>query len=115
MSTRDHRSIHLHMNPLFDALKKEMTEDTVNWFGQEVSDNVIIMILGLVGEAGEVADCYKKYLRGTKSRDTMLKEIREEMFDVLYYWTHIAELLDVNVFKEYEAKRSKNEERFGGR
>lgn len=52
-------------------------------------------VLGLAGEAGEVADTYKKFLRGdtTASRDKLLSE----MGDVLWYLAALASDLGVDL------------------
>jgi NTP pyrophosphatase (non-canonical NTP hydrolase) len=89
-----------------------MRADTIRWFGEEVHDNPGIQILGLVGESGEVADCYKKYLRGSKDLAATKVHMAEELIDVFYYWVHLVELVGVDVFKEYIRKRDKNEGRF---
>lgn len=47
-----------------------------------------VLTLGLTGEAGEVADLVKKYLRHGKSLPTAI--IRDELGDVLWYVTMLA-------------------------
>ena len=52
------------------------------WDGTE---RPIRSILGTVGESGEVAECYKKYLRGDYGHETFKARIKGELGDVLYY------------------------------
>ena len=50
----------------------------------EGQDRLVENILGLVGEAGEVAEKIKKYIRdGNKDLDA----IQKELGDVIFYWT----------------------------
>lgn len=47
-------------------------------------------ILGLVGEAGEVANKYKKHLRGDVGWPRTANDIIDELGDVLWYLSQIA-------------------------
>lgn len=51
--------------------------------------------LGIVGEAGEVADLLKKVLYHGKPLDVF--HLREELGDVLWYLTSLAELHNLNL------------------
>lgn len=62
-------------------------------------------ILGLVGEAGEVADCYKKDLFHTP-KDYREKKLLE-MGDVMFYWLKLAELEGFRVDEILDANRAK--------
>ena len=69
--------------------------DTANYpeAGTGLDDAVTYTILGLVGEAGEVADKYKKNLRGDYDNDpdfTVQKVIAAELGDVLWYAARLA-------------------------
>jgi NTP pyrophosphatase (non-canonical NTP hydrolase) len=68
-------------------------------------DNELHMVLGMVTEAGELADAYKKALAYGKLLDDV--NIREELGDILWYiqgmcningWT-IDQIIDINVQK----------------
>lgn len=50
-------------------------------------------VLGLSGEAGELAGTWKKYLRGDISLDTAIDKMYSEVGDVLWYVAMVAEEL----------------------
>ena len=68
------------------------------WFGEDNPDNLAIAALGLVGEAGEVAEKVKKHLRGDAAHNPMEHpdilirnaEIGKELGDVAFYLTWLA-------------------------
>lgn len=63
--------------------------------GKDADTQLAIAALGLVGEAGEVTEHIKKYLRGTHKLN--VEEIELELGDVLYYIHKIANHLGLNV------------------
>ena len=65
----------------------------------EVGSNAIYPTLGLVGEAGEVADKVKKILRDKKGLfDKESKDaIKFELGDVLWYLSQICTALDIDL------------------
>lgn len=72
-------------------------------------------ILGMTGEAGEVANKYKKVLRGDKKLTPELKyEIAKEIGDVQWYIAALSSLLgyslleicDMNLDKLYERREN---------
>lgn len=69
--------------------------------------------LGLIGEAGEVANLVKKVKRGDASWMEMTPRLGDEMADVLIYLCDLAEVLGVDLAAEWAKKRAFNEERFG--
>jgi len=52
------------------------------WTGE---DKLLRTILGICGEAGEVAEAMKKYLRGDYSKEVLTEMLKKELGDVLYY------------------------------
>lgn len=52
-------------------------------------------ILGLIGEAGEIANKYKKVLRD--KNETILKDLPSELGDVLWYIANICSDLGINL------------------
>lgn len=85
------------------------------WMGQQDPHNLAIATLGLVGEAGEVAEKIKKQLRGDPAHNPMEhpdiiarnREVGKELGDIAFYLTWVAnyhgftlgEILDMNVEK----------------
>lgn len=58
------------------------------WEGRTDDKSLAIMTLGLCGEAGEVSEPIKKYIRGSGPVD--IDALRLELGDVLHYWSAIA-------------------------
>lgn len=55
-------------------------------------DRLVYVVLGLNGEAGEVAEHVKKYLRrGREDQERMLSNLKNELGDVLWYWVRCCE------------------------
>ena len=64
-----------------------------------VGDNFVYPTLGLVGEAGEVADKLKKTIRDDDGviTDEKKKEVEKELGDVLWYIAQVASELDLSL------------------
>lgn len=61
-------------------------------------DNPLVYsTLGLTGEAGELANKVKKILRNDANRDELVAGIKEEMGDVLWYLSSMADDLGVTL------------------
>jgi NTP pyrophosphatase (non-canonical NTP hydrolase) len=111
----------MHQTGIAFSRGKEMAKSTyekfveANWMGDEDKYNLGIATLGLVGEAGEVAEKVKKHLRGDPAHNPMEypeavarnTEIAKELGDVLFYLTWIAnyhgfslrQITDLNIEK----------------
>jgi len=67
---------------LLDDYQKEATKTAV----YDENNPIAYCLLGLTGEAGEVANKYKKVLRGDKELSNELrKEMAKELGDVMWY------------------------------
>lgn len=55
------------------------------------------MILGIAGEAGEVAGKMKKYIRGDKDYEKLREELKAEIGDVLWYAAGAAQQLNLSL------------------
>lgn len=90
--------------PTWNAWKKCETHD----------DHHTNAVLGLVGEAGEVADIYKK-MWFHKDKPGYLNELLLEMGDVMYYWNKIRKLNGWDVETILDANKTKLFERYNAR
>lgn len=69
--------------------------------------DIVNRVLGLCGEAGEVAELFKKDIRVCKRQPLDLDKLKSELGDVLFYLTSIADtygltlenLMDSNITK----------------
>ncbi len=61
----------------------------------EISPKLVDQVFGLTGEAGEVAEKFKKIIRDKKGiiNDTDKQEIMKELGDVLWYVTTVSHLI----------------------
>ena len=58
---------------------------------------IIYATMGLVGEAGELANKVKKIMRGDTNHDELLIGIKAEMGDILWYLSALADDLGVEL------------------
>lgn len=71
------------------------------------------LVMGLVGEAGEVANEVKKYMRsGYEDRDDFVKKMRGELADVRIYLELVAHWLDIDLDAAVVEKRAVVERRW---
>lgn len=66
---------------------------------KDQGNNFIYPVLGLVGEAGEVAEKIKKVIRDDdgKMTDAKREELKKELGDVLWYLAQMATELDLSL------------------
>lgn len=95
-------------------LAAEMRANSERWFPQ-LHDGSIALVdfyaLGLVGEAGEVANDVKKRMRAHGDFDR--QHLAAEMADVFTYLLLLADELGVDLIDVYRMKVAVNEERWG--
>lgn len=75
-------------------------------------DPLVYATLGLSGEAGELANKVKKLLRGDDNRAEILQGVKEEMGDVLWYLSAMADDLGVTLQEIAEMNVQKLESRY---
>jgi NTP pyrophosphatase (non-canonical NTP hydrolase) len=63
--------------------------------GYDPALKITYATMGLVGEAGELANKVKKIMRGDANRDELIEGIRGEMGDVLWYLSALADDIGV--------------------
>lgn len=93
-------TMEFHMDVDYDQFKKDTM--SLNWYQQQVEDLVLTTgtvrvmenTLGLVGEAGEVAEKVKKWVRDGSINE---KELAKEVGDVLFYVAALAGVLGVDL------------------
>lgn len=80
----------------FDDYQKQAIKTAINQ--DEDFKNLMYRTLGLVGEAGEIAEKIKKIIRDKDSKISVddKQEIIKEMGDVLWYLQALADSLDVS-------------------
>jgi NTP pyrophosphatase (non-canonical NTP hydrolase) len=88
--------------------------DSERWF-PERSHSLVHHVLGLAGEAGEVANLVKKLDRGdfTLQEAAIRYDLAMELTDAYIYLLNIAALLGIDLSKSFDVKRAENEQRFG--
>lgn len=84
----------------FDEYQKTAITTELMDRGAETSANdpaFVAKILGLVGEAGEVAEKFKKIVRDKEGVVSVedKQEVKKELGDVLWYISAISEYLDI--------------------
>lgn len=79
--------------------------------GRDVAD-LAVHLLGLVGEAGEVATAYKKILRDGPGHVTGKAQLREELGDVLWYAATLATHLELDLDDIAQANLEKTADRW---
>jgi len=89
---------------------KDFAQDVIRTINHGLDENnhILCGIMGLVGEAGELADAIKKvYFQGHRL-DT--EKIKDELGDVLFYFAYLSETLGIRIedIMEYNVdKRAK--------
>ncbi|WP_250008412.1 nucleoside triphosphate pyrophosphohydrolase family protein [Actinoplanes sp. M2I2] len=62
-------------------------------------NELLHLVLGLVGESGEIAEKFKKWVRDRNSDETLIDraDIAKELGDVLWYVAALADYLDLSL------------------
>ncbi|GLY18069.1 nucleoside triphosphate pyrophosphohydrolase family protein [Kineosporia rhizophila] len=66
---------------------------------REKPNELLHLVLGLVGESGEIAEKFKKWIRDQESDETRIdrEDIAKELGDVLWYLAVLANYLDLSL------------------
>jgi NTP pyrophosphatase (non-canonical NTP hydrolase) len=80
---------------------------------EQSEKGMMIPLLGLAGEAGQVLSEYKKYLRDRESHILFKERFAEEMGDLLWYLANTATKFDLDLGDVAEQNLVKCEERWG--
>ncbi|RZK72275.1 MAG: nucleotide pyrophosphohydrolase, partial [Pedobacter sp.] len=81
----------------------------------EGDKGLIIALLGLAGEAGELLTEYKKQLRDGQSHQLFRERVTEELGDLLWYMASVAHKYDLSLSDIAEQNLRKNYDRWGER
>ncbi len=73
---------------------------------------ILHMGLGLVGEAGEIANDLKKWHRGDFDSVELASRLSSELPDVLIYLVLLAGAMNINLEEVWEIKKEYNDERY---
>jgi NTP pyrophosphatase (non-canonical NTP hydrolase) len=65
--------------------------------GYDPALKITYSTMGLVGEAGELANKVKKLLRGDANREELIEGVKGEMGDVLWYLSALADDIGVEL------------------
>ncbi len=67
--------------------------------GREKKNELLHLVLGLVGESGEIAEKFKKWVRDQDSDESRIDraEVARELGDVLWYLAVLADYLDLSL------------------
>ena len=63
----------------------------------DAGNNLIVPLLGLAGETGELLSEYKKHLRDGASHLLFKERVSEELGDLLWYIANVAEKFDLKL------------------
>jgi NTP pyrophosphatase (non-canonical NTP hydrolase) len=75
----------------------------------------VLPLLGLAGEAGELLNEYKKYLRDGSAHQRFRDQLREELGDLLWYIADSASKFNLSLSEVANANLTKTHERWGER
>jgi NTP pyrophosphatase (non-canonical NTP hydrolase) len=96
--------------------QKDMVEKTYRWFPDTVKDgeiNLHMLIYGICGESGEIADEMKKFIRGSRTQEELVEKLGNESVDLFHYIALLWVVLGIDPGEVYAKLTEANEKRFG--
>ncbi|MCT7983106.1 nucleoside triphosphate pyrophosphohydrolase family protein [Laspinema sp. A4] len=81
----------------------------------ENDTQIIVPLLGLAGEAGELLSEYKKYLRDGEAHKLFPERVAEELGDLLWYIANLSSKFNLNLEQIAEGNLQKCRDRWGWR
>ena len=91
----------------------QKTDRVPNQKTENVSTDLIVPLLGLAGEAGELLSEYKKHLRDGDSHLLFKSRISEELGDLLWYIANVAEKFNLKLEDIANQNLHKTQDRWG--
>lgn len=76
-------------------------------------NSLVVPLLGLAGETGELLSEYKKHLRDGDSHLLFKERVAEELGDLLWYIANVASKFDLSLGEIAEANLKKTQDRWG--
>ena len=86
-----------------------------DWSAPVTEDNLgvlALLVLGIFGEAGELANIVQRVMRGDHSLDAARHEIEEEVADIFIYVVKTCNQMDMDLEEAYLSKLARNRARF---
>lgn len=81
----------------------------------EAGNDLVVPLLGLAGEAGELLSEYKKHLRDGDSHLLFRERVSEELGDLLWYVANVAAKFDLKLGDIAQSNLEKTQDRWGPR
>jgi len=81
--------------------------------GAQVGVELVVPLMGLAGETGELLSEYKKHLRDGNSHQLFKARVAEELGDLLWYIANVAAKFDLTLEKIAQANLQKTQDRWG--
>lgn len=81
--------------------------------GSQIGIDLIVPLLGLAGETGELLSEYKKYLRDGDSHQLFKERVSEELGDLLWYVANVAEKFNLRLEDIAQDNLRKTRDRWG--
>lgn len=91
---------------------QKLSRETDQLDSRSSEDAVMVALLGLAGETGELLSEYKKYLRGGDAYQLFDERLTEELGDVLWYLSSVATRFGLSLEDVAQANLSKTRERW---
>jgi len=107
-----------HRLPLMTIpeFQKDMVDMTHRWFPEVVRDGTIdlnMLVYGICGEAGEIAEEMKKFIRGSRTQEQLIERLGDESVDCFHYIALLWVVLGIDPGVVYKKLTEANEKRFG--
>src|SRR6266478_2725286 len=99
----------------FDSYQKEAlrTDRVPAHVGSDDVLSLIVPMLGLAGETGQLLSEYKKHLRDGEAHRLFKERVSEELGDLLWYVANVASKFDLTLDKIAEDNLRKVRDRWG--
>lgn len=86
--------------------------DRVKRTGLKAAADIVVPLLGLAGEAGQLLSEYKKHLRDGDAYQLFHERISEELGDILWYVSNVATKFELNLDEIAQSNLKKTQSRF---